>query len=78
MANDTALELLPATGSVVIADRLAECEAVIERGQQTFIEVGQALMEIRDSRLYRETHATFEAYCNERWGWTRRLREQAD
>ena len=28
-------------------------------------------MEIRDSRLYRETHATFEDYCRERWGWSR-------
>lgn len=28
-------------------------------------------MEIRDRRLYRETHATFEAYCRERWGWGR-------
>ncbi len=33
---------------------------------------GRALMEIRDRRLYRETHATFEAYCGERWGWTAR------
>ena len=52
--------------------RLAELETVIERGQQTFVEVGNALMEIRDQRLYRKTHATFEAYCKERWGWTRR------
>jgi hypothetical protein len=47
--------------------RLAELETVIERGLQTFIEVGSALMEIRDSRLYRQTHATFEEYCQERW-----------
>lgn len=52
--------------------RLAELEAVIERGQETFIEVGSALTEIRDTRLYLETHATFEAYCQERWGWSRR------
>lgn len=50
---------------------LPELERVIERGQQTFIEVGRALLEIRDRRLYRETHATFEAYCRERWGWGR-------
>jgi hypothetical protein len=50
---------------------LAELEAVIERGLATFIEVGEALREIRDARLYRETHSTFEAYCRERWGWTR-------
>jgi hypothetical protein len=28
-------------------------------------------MEIRDSQLHRETHATFESYCQERWGWSR-------
>jgi hypothetical protein len=50
---------------------LKELEAVIERGTKTFIEVGLALAEIRDLRLYRQTHATFEAYCAEQWGWTR-------
>lgn len=42
-------------------------ESRIERGLQTFREVGMALMEIRDSRLYRMTHETFEAYCLDRW-----------
>lgn len=51
--------------------RLTECEAVIERGLKTFVDVGSALMEIRDSRLYRQTHGTFEDYCRERWGWGR-------
>jgi len=50
---------------------LADCERVIERGMQTFVEVGEALAVIRDGRLYRETHETFEAYCHERWGFTR-------
>jgi phage N-6-adenine-methyltransferase len=49
-------------------DRLADLERVIERGQQTFIEVGNALLEIRKNRLYRETHSSFESYCRERWG----------
>ena len=57
----------------LVTTRLAELEAVIERGLDTFVEVGTALAEIRDGRLYRETHATFEAYCRERWGWTRRV-----
>jgi hypothetical protein len=35
------------------------------------VEVGNALREIRDSRLYRATHGTFEAYCRERWGISR-------
>lgn len=47
---------------------LAECETVIERGKQVFIEVGEALQRIRDDRLYRETHGTFESYCQEKWG----------
>jgi len=61
---------------------LTELEGIIERGQQTFVEVGQALLEIRDRRLYREQgHRTFEAYCQKRWGWTvrhgRRLMQAA-
>jgi phage N-6-adenine-methyltransferase len=47
--------------------RLDELEAVVERGLGTFVEVGQALMEIRDKRLYRELHDTFEDYCRSRW-----------
>lgn len=51
---------------------LEQLEAVVHAGQQTFIEVGKALAEIRDKRLYRQTHKTFEAYCQERWQWSRR------
>jgi hypothetical protein len=46
---------------------LADCEETIERGRVVFLEVGQALLTIRDRRLYRETHPTFEAYCRDRW-----------
>ena len=53
------------------ADRKAQLEATIERGMQTFVEVGLALMEIRDGRLYRAEYGTFEEYCRERWGWGR-------
>jgi hypothetical protein len=48
-------------------DRLAELEQIVERGLLTFREVGAALLEIRERRLYRGTHATFEGYCRERW-----------
>lgn len=54
------------------ADRLAELEGVIERGLANFLEVGRALTEIRDSKLYREAHPTFEAYCRERWHFSAR------
>jgi phage N-6-adenine-methyltransferase len=55
-----------------IPSRLGELEGVIERGLATFVDVGAALLEIRDSRLYRESHATFEDYCRERWGLSSR------
>lgn len=54
-----------------VVPSLAECEVVIERGQRTFREVGEALTAIRDNRLYLETHSTFEAYCRERWSMGR-------
>ena len=53
------------------AGRLAACEARIERGLATFVDVGQALLEVRDGRLYRAEHGTFEGYCRERWGMSR-------
>jgi uncharacterized tellurite resistance protein B-like protein len=33
--------------------------------------IGEALTEIRDSRLYREEHRTFEAFCQDVFGMTR-------
>jgi hypothetical protein len=51
---------------------LADCETVIERGLGTFVEVGVALFEICDRRLYLdENHETFEQYCRKRWGISR-------
>jgi hypothetical protein len=46
---------------------LTAAETIIEEGLAQFIEVGQALAEIRDRRLYRATHRTFEEYAHERW-----------
>lgn len=63
----------------VEASRLQELEQVIHRGIATFVEVGTALAEIRDSHLYRWTHDTFAAYCRERWNMTdRRARQLID
>ena len=58
------------------AKRLAALEVTIERGKTAFVEVGEALIEIRDSRLYRINHATFEAYCKSRWGFTHQRASQ--
>lgn len=56
--------------------RLAEAEATIERGLATFWEVGSALMQIRDERLYRSEFGTFEDYCQQRWNMSRRRANQ--
>jgi hypothetical protein len=53
--------------------RLVQLERTIETGMTTFVEVGNALMEIRDSKLYRVEYKTFEAYCREKWGMSRRV-----
>jgi len=56
----------------IIEERLLEdLEAIVTDGLATFIAVGTALMEIRDQRLYRQTHGTFEDYCQDKWAMTR-------
>ena len=50
---------------------LERCEVVIKQGLQTFIEVGQALMTIKEKRLYRIGYKTFEDYCVEKWSISR-------
>lgn len=61
------------TGDLTPAEirHLKSMEARIERGLHTFRVVGEALMDIRDNRLYRQTHPTFEAYCRDRWDMDR-------
>lgn len=52
--------------------RLTDLEAVIERGIGTFVEVGNALREIRNDGLYKQQgYSKFDDYCRERWGWSR-------
>ena len=46
-------------------------EAVIDKGLHTFLDVGNALLRIRDERLYRGTHTAFDAYCRDRWGMSK-------
>lgn len=72
MGEHMTLDMFNAVVTRTETERLETLERVIERGLQTFVDVGVALREIRDSRLYRATHDTFEDYCQERWGWARR------
>lgn len=59
--------------------QLAQCEEVIERGLDSFIEVGNALLQIREGRLYKDDYDNFEDYCRERWDMCgRRARQLTD
>ncbi|MBD2537058.1 hypothetical protein H6G97_50835 [Nostoc flagelliforme FACHB-838] len=42
------------------------------RVERAFFEAGKALAELRDRRLYRSTHSTFEDYCKDRFGFESR------
>lgn len=57
--------------SAVDHNRLDLLEATISRGLETFIDVGNALAEIKETKLYQTSHETFEAYCQEKWKITR-------
>lgn len=62
--------------SIYDANALAKYEAIIERGMAEFVAVGEALLSIRNQRLYRATHNSFEAYCADKWGMSRRRADQ--
>lgn len=53
--------------SVSEKEQLSRLEETVERGLKTFVDVGTALMVIRDSKLYRQDFNTFEEYCQKRW-----------
>jgi hypothetical protein len=58
--------------STVERKTLRTLESKIETGKQAFIEVGTALRDIRDGRLYRESHKSFDSYVQDRWNFQKR------
>jgi len=58
--------------SVMEAHRLTELEAVVEKNLGAFLRAAEALLEIRDTQLYRATHRSFERYVQDRFGVARR------
>jgi len=51
--------------------RLTQLETIIKRGLKSYMEVGEALDEIRTSQLYKRAgFRTFQKYCIEKWGFT--------
>jgi hypothetical protein len=50
---------------------LATCEQAVAGLQRALAVAGKGLATIQKARLYRETHGTFEAYVEDRWGMKR-------
>lgn len=56
--------------TTIESQSLADCETAIETNLASFVAVGNALLAIRDGRLYRtpdDPKRTFADYCRERW-----------
>ncbi|HEY9648269.1 MAG TPA: hypothetical protein V6C88_17965 [Chroococcidiopsis sp.] len=51
---------------------LSHLERDIERGKDATLAMAKALLAIRDRQLYRQDYRSFEAYCQERWGFGER------
>lgn len=61
----------PAELSAKERAHLEICESALDVLKLAFWRAGKALRVIRDARLYRETHPSFEAYLDDRWGLSR-------
>ena len=54
------------------SDRLYDCEVIIERGLSTFVAVGNALLEVRERKLWRAGYASFDDWAQQRFDFGRR------
>ncbi|MGH7392915.1 MAG: hypothetical protein ACREM3_26195 [Candidatus Rokuibacteriota bacterium] len=57
-------------------ERESRIAAAHESIQQSWIVIGQELRAIRERKLWRGSHQSFEAYCEERWGYSRHRAHQ--
>jgi hypothetical protein len=71
-----ALEAVPTALTVQERGRLRQLELEIERNLTGFLKCGRALLEVRESRLYRERYANFAEYCRERFALARSTCDQ--
>ncbi|MBD2498205.1 hypothetical protein H6G75_28370 [Nostoc sp. FACHB-280] len=68
----TAVEVTSAvTSEELTADEQGDRLNLERKVEHAFYEAGKALRELRDRRLYRSTHKTFEEYCRDRFGYSR-------
>lgn len=57
--------------SAIERSKYSNCKDTIKSGLKSFIEVGDALLELRESKLYREEYGTFEECCDIEFGISR-------
>jgi hypothetical protein len=81
-ASPTPIAVTPRTGAALDLDdqddqltddelaQLREAEARIQRGLSGFLDMGLALGTIRERRLFRATHGSWEGYLLDRWKMT--------
>lgn len=79
--EDISLQENPASATITVSavevSELTEEEQrdrnqLERRVERAVFEAGKALAELRDRRLYRSTHKTFEEYCRDRFAHSRR------
>ncbi|OYD95866.1 hypothetical protein CDG77_10320 [Nostoc sp. 'Peltigera membranacea cyanobiont' 213] len=79
--EDISVEENPSTATITVSaveveeltDYAQSDRLLLERKvERAFFEAGKALAELRDRRLYRSSHRTFEDYCRDRFGHSRR------
>jgi hypothetical protein len=62
--------------TVAAKAEFTKCEEIIEKGISTFVEVGMALLKVKESGWYLEEYKTWEEYCDKRWhrsdSWARK------
>ena len=78
MSVSTGVDIVSEPLSPAEVQSLEHYEQIIAQGIKTFVEVGHALLVIRDERLYRERHETFEDYLRQRWDLVKALRLPTD
>ncbi|GAB3900616.1 hypothetical protein [Spirosoma agri] len=64
--EDSVLEITPLNPAE--QQELTALETVIKTGLDTFLQVGSALLEIRQKKLYRGSHLSIKAYVADRFG----------
>jgi hypothetical protein len=70
--NDTALQVVAEQESPLLPEERSELKNLERQVQDSFHAAAKALLTINKKRLYRETHPTFELYCQERFDFTPR------